>query len=245
MKMNYKKIIATILAMVSMVGVTTYGLGSVELNNQIEVSADVTTEKAEKLFDLVNKYRVENHLEPFKTCKVMNEMANIRAKEIVGGIYLNRGNNQYYNSIFVEHNISTFTYNQNTYWGGVGYDTPEDALQEIMQSERQKKNILSTQYEYMGVGVYVDGNKTYYYQLFCTSDDLQEDIVTTTPATVVTTVSESIITSPTVTTTDTIKDGLSDDELKQKYNLDVNKNGVINAIDLMILKRYLMGTLKG
>lgn len=244
---NFKRIIATILSMVSMVGVVTYDTGAMEISNQVQISAETDTQKAEQLFNLVNEYRKLRHLKPFKTCSVMNQMANVRAKEIVGGIYISRGNNQYYNTIFDEYNVKPTAYNQNTYWGGIGYDSPEYALNELKQSERQNNNMLSTQYEYMGVGVYVDTstNRTYYYQLFCTSSDLTEDVVTTTTTTITTTTP----TTTTITTTEktqstTINGGLSDAELKEKYNLDVNKNGVVNAIDLMILKKYLLGDLK-
>ncbi len=228
-----------------------------EVGTQIEVSADTTTEseKATEMFNLVNAYRAENGLKPFKTCAIMQQMANTRAKEITGGNYLTRGSsNSYYNSIFVENNISTFTYSQNTYWGGVGYDSPAYAISEMKISDRQNSNMLSTAYEYMGVGVYVEDNKTYYYQLFCTSDDLQEDDVTVTTTTTTsvttetttTTTTENITTTtePITTTTAITNATLSDEELRQKYDLDVNKNGVVNAIDLIILKKYLLGQLK-
>lgn len=265
---NFKKIMAMALAMVSMIGVTTYGVGSINLNNSIEVSADTTTEKAQQLFELVNKYRAENNLKPFKTCSVMNQMATVRAKEITTGVYITRGdgdNKTLYNSIFTEYKINTTMYNQNTYWGGVGFDTPEYALEQFKESARQNANMLSNDYEYLGIGVYVENNKTYYYQLFCTSSDLKEDVVssvtsqptvtttttTTTPVTSSATVTTTTtVTQPTVTvteptTTTTIPTTSSTDDLLKKYNLDVNKNGVVNTIDLLILKRYLLGTLKG
>ncbi|MGN1411681.1 MAG: CAP domain-containing protein [Oscillospiraceae bacterium] len=237
---NVNKIIATVLSMVSMVGLVTYDANTIMIDNQIQVSAETDIQKAEQLFNLVNDYRKIRHLQPFKTCSVMNEMANVRAKEIVGGIYISRGDNQYYNTIFDEYNIKPSAYNQNTYWGGVGYDSPEYALNELKQSERQNNNMLSTEYEYMGVGVYVDttNNRTYYYQLFCTSSDLEEDIVTTSVTTQTTTI------TTTAQTQSTTENGISDAELQEKYNLDVNKNGVVNAIDLMILKKYLLGDLK-
>lgn len=229
--MNIKKIITFVLAftVILSVGSTTYNNESLSVMNTIQVSADNDTQKAQELLNLVNEYRKENNLEPFKNCDTINNMAYTRATEITDGEYLNRLDGSYYNTIFQENNVVTTQFNQNVYWGGLGYNSPEQAFEEFKSNERQNNNMLSISYNYIGIGVYEKDGKTYYYQLFCNTSSLQEDTPQTTTETSVTT---------TVDTTTS-----NNEELKDKYNLDVNKDGSINIKDLLILKEYLLGML--
>lgn len=245
-----QKIMASVLALVSVIGLSSYDFIDYDIINTVEISAD-TTEQAKKLFELVNQYRVKNGLSPFKTCDIMNTLATIRAKEITSGEYVTREDGSYFGSIFTENGITPKIYNQNIYWGGTGFDTPEHALEEFKSNERQNDNLLSNSYEYLGIGIYVQDGKTYYYQLFCTSNDLKEDnstsietTITTTTSTPIETTTTTVTTPPIETTTTPVTSNtLSDSELQQKYNLDVNKDGNINAIDVLILKKYLLGNL--
>lgn len=229
--MNIKKIITFVLAftVILSVGSTTYNNESLSVMNTIQVSADNDTQKAQELLNLVNEYRKENNLEPFKNCDTINNMAYTRATEITDGEYLNRLDGSYYNTIFQENNVVTTQFNQNVYWGGLGYNSPEQAFEEFKSNERQNNNMLSISYNYIGIGVYEKDGKIYYYQLFCNTSSLQEDTPQTTTETSVTT---------TVDTTTS-----NNEELKDKYNLDVNKDGSINIKDLLILKEYLLGML--
>jgi hypothetical protein len=208
-------------------------------------------------------------------------MAYVRATEITQGEYLNRADGSYYSSIFTEYGITTTIFNQNSYWGGVGNDSPEEAFNNFRDSSRN--NMLNTAYEYIGIGVYVSDGKTYYYQLFCTSSDLYQypdtttttteesttepttteesttELTTTEESTTEPTTTEESTTEPTTTeestteptttteepttepTTTTVS--LSDSELMAKYNLDVNADGNVNAVDLLTIKKYLLGML--
>lgn len=236
---------------------------------EIQVSADELEEvKAQQLLTLVNEYRKENGLEPLKTCEVMNEMANIRATEITEGDYLNRADGSYYSSIFTQFGITTTIFNQNSYWATSAYDSPEKAFENFRDSERN--NMLNTNYEYIGIGVYTKNDVTYYYQLYCTSSDLYQypEITTavntettipldttdtTTETSLDTTTEPPIVTTTEVTTTtteittttteQTTTVSLSNEELQAKYNLDVNNDNGINAVDLLIIKKYLLGIL--
>lgn len=282
--MKIKKLVTylMILSVISTVGIATTNMGDFNVENTIQISADDNTSKAKELIDLVNEYREQNGLQPFKTCDVMNTMAYIRATEITDGNYLNRADGSYYSSIFTQYGITTTIFNQNSYWGGVGYNTPQRAFESFKENERNNNNMLSKSYEYMGVGVYVNDSKTYYYQLFCTSSDLDKyvnnnDTTTVTSETTATTMetttnlettittTEPIITSETtiattteeittsfetvvtteevITSLETTIQTLSNDELKQKYNLDVNKDNDIDSVDLLILKKYILGIL--
>lgn len=247
--MNIKKIITFVLAftVILSAGSVTYDNKNLSVMNTIQISADNNTQKAKELLDLVNDYRKQNNLEPFKTCDIMNSMAYTRATEITEGEYLNRPDGSYYNTIFKENNIITTQFNQNAYWGGVGNDSSKQAFEEFKSNERQNKNMLSMSYNYIGIGVYEKDGKTYYYQLFCNTSSISEDntqttTVTTAPIVTTTTTTEvSVTTAPTETTT--IDTTTSKEDIKEKYNLDVNKDGNIDIKDLLILKEYLLGML--
>lgn len=260
----YKRIVLSAMAMAILpsVGVVTSTSNTTMLSTVQSYADDTATTKATELFNLVNEYRQANGLEPFKTCTVMNTMASVRATEITGGTYLNRPDGSYYNTIFTEYGVTTNSFNQNSYYGSVGYNTPKDALETFKSNDRQNGNMLSTTYNYMGIGVYEVNGKTYYYQLFCYSDTLTPDAetttttnttteATTTTAETIETTTELTTTTETATTTapiettteTTTRVTLSYDELKDKYNLDVNKDGEVNVIDLTILKKYVLGIL--
>lgn len=259
----FKRVMLSVMAVatLSSVGLVTNTYSTAVLSTVQSYADDTATTKATELFNLVNEYRQANGLEPFKTCTVMNTMASVRATEITEGTYLNRPDGSYYNTIFTEYGVVTSSFNQNSYYGSVGYSTPKDALETFKSSERQNGNMLSTTYNYMGIGVYEVNGKTYYYQLFCYSDTLTPDVETTTTNTTTeatTTTAETIETTAELTTTTetatttapietttetTTRVTLSYDELKEKYNLDVNKDGEVNVIDLTILKKYVLGIL--
>jgi uncharacterized protein YkwD len=251
--------------------VPTFGLmgasNTIDSVSTVQAYADeLETVKAQQLLTLVNEYRQENGLEPLKNCDVMNTMAQVRATEITEGNYLNRADGSYYSSIFTEYGITTTMFNQNSYWATAAYDSPQTAFENFRDSERN--NMLNTSYEYIGIGVYSENGKTYYYQLYCTSSDLYQYPETTTTTTTSETTTEATTesttttaettteatteatttiaettTEATTTTTEVTTVSLSNEELKAKYNLDVNNDDGINAVDLLILKKYLLGIL--
>ena len=268
---NIEKIFISIMA-ISMVGTVVVSNAYPQLQHTFAVSESANgSTQATQLIDKVNEYRKANGLTPFKTCDVMNTMATIRAGEITDDNYTNRANGKYYSTIFEEHNITPTAYTQNVYWGATPYDTVDSAFEGFLENERQKNNILSKDYEYIGVGVVQKDSRTYYYQLFCTSKDLKEDSttttteatttevsdttteVTTTPTDVTTTTEVSDTTTEVTTTTtdvttttevsDTTTDTTTSDALLEKYNLDVNKDNRVSTADLLILKKYLLGML--
>jgi uncharacterized protein YkwD len=257
----FRKMIVLVMALATLPSIGVLGnLPSTDIVSSVETYADDTdTAKATQLLELVNSYRQENGLEPFNTCQVMDTMASVRATEVTDGVYLNRPDGSYYGTIFTEYGVSTSTFNQNSYYGTVGYDTPEQAFESFKANDRHNGNMLSTAYNYIGIGVYTLNGKTYYYQLFCYSDTLVPDAEVTTTATETSTTTEATTTTTaetttevttttedttTVTTTEaTTQVTLSDEELRAKYNLDVNNDGFVNVIDLTIIKKYVLGIL--
>ncbi len=200
---NLKKIVISIMA-ISMVGVVAVSNTYPQLQSIFAVSESTNNSKqAKQLIDKVNEYRKSNGLTPFKTCDVMNTMATIRAGEVTDDNYTNRANGEYYSTIFTEYNITPTAYTQNVYWGATPYDTVDSAFESFVETDRQKNNILSKDYEYIGVGVVQKDGRTYYYQLFCTSKDLKEDSSdTTTDTTTTTEVSDTTTIEVSDTTTD-------------------------------------------
>ena len=189
---------------ISMVGVVAVSNTYPQLQSIFAVSESTNNSKqAKQLIDKVNEYRKSNGLTPFKTCDVMNTMATIRAGEVTDDNYTNRANGEYYSTIFTEYNITPTAYTQNVYWGATPYDTVDSAFESFVETDRQKNNILSKDYEYIGVGVVQKDGRTYYYQLFCTSKDLKEDSSdTTTDTTTTTEVSDTTTIEVSDTTTD-------------------------------------------
>ena len=107
----------------------------------------------------VNKYREKNGLNTLEENDYLNEMAQIRAKEL----------SIRYSHIRPEGGSLIGEYGVNGEIANMGQTTPKDAFLSLKHSKQHNKLMLKNDYLTFGSGYYVDGNgKSYWVVLFST-----------------------------------------------------------------------------
>ena len=133
----------------------------VEKNSSVTYSDD---EYINRVFVLVNQQRAKYNLPALKYSEKLNYVAKIRAKELSVEFDHNRPNDSNWSTILKSNNIRFSIAAENI---AIGYKTPEAVVTKWMDSADHRKNILSPQFKYMGIGKYIDNKNVYTWdQLF-------------------------------------------------------------------------------
>ncbi len=133
-----------------------------QYNQRSQTQAEI--DFANKVFDLTNAEREKAGLPKFKKMDEITQMATTRAWELTVTPTHTRPDGQKSSSILNGMPYSAVGENL-----AAGQATPEEVVSAWMNSEHHRDNILSTDYEYMGVGYYnVDGSTytNYWIQTF-------------------------------------------------------------------------------
>lgn len=218
---------------------TKFSVNAEEVINYVPI--DEYNYQVDTMISLVNEYRVANGLQPYKTSPALQNLAKDRAfEEISTGVSHTRPNGSSWTTIFGDYGISYTKIAENVGGGTQSMaGVPEVMLQQWKTSEGHNANLLGN-CEYIGIGMsYYDGN-CYWSQIFCSSSDASISngaYITSKPESFVTTTTESpiTITETQVTTTELPIETSIPDE-----NYDINKDGKIDTIDLILLKRKLL-----
>ncbi|MCI8363556.1 MAG: hypothetical protein HFG34_01200 [Eubacterium sp.] len=131
----------------------------------IKVVAKTKSSYAEKVLKLVNKERAKVGRKALKLDTSLNRAAKVRAKEITKVFSHDRPDGSSCFSIMKEMGISYRAVGENI---AAGQPTPEEVVNSWMNSEGHRANILSQDFEKLGVGYVKTGGvyKHYWVQLF-------------------------------------------------------------------------------
>lgn len=129
-------------------------------------------EFADEVFKLVNVERAKEGLPALKKMASLTKASTIRAWECLVAYDPNhkRPDGQSFSTALTEQGIKFSACGENI---AAGQETPQQVVEEWMNSPGHRTNILSEKYEYLGVGFYYDydsiGGKYHYYwaQDFC------------------------------------------------------------------------------
>ena len=132
---------------------------------RIKVVAKTKNSYAQKVLKLVNKERAKAGRKALKLDALLNRAAMVRAKEITEVFSHDRPDGSSCFSIMKEIGISYRAVGENI---AAGQPTPEEVVNSWMNSEGHRANILSKDFEKLGVGyVKIGGTyKHYWVQLF-------------------------------------------------------------------------------
>lgn len=132
---------------------------------RIKVVAKTKNSYAEKILKLVNKERAKVGRKALKLDVSLNRAAKIRAKEITKVFSHDRPDGSSCFSIMKEMGISYRAVGENI---AAGQPTPKEVVHSWMNSEGHRANILSKEFEKLGVGYVKTGGtyKHYWVQLF-------------------------------------------------------------------------------
>ena len=111
---------------------------------------------AEEVLELVNIEREKVGIAPLELSEELIECADIRAEEIVETFSHDRPDGS--SCFTILNGISYSTCGENI---AAGSPTPERVVDQWMNSQGHRENILNGAYKYLGVGYYYDENSTY------------------------------------------------------------------------------------
>lgn len=133
-----------------------------QYNQRSQTQAEI--DFADKVFDLTNAEREKAGLPKLKKMQEISEMANTRAWELTLSPTHKRPDGSSSSSVLNGMPYSAVGENL-----AAGQATPEDVMNAWMNSEGHRANILSSDYEYLGIGYYnVNGTDytNYWIQIF-------------------------------------------------------------------------------
>lgn len=139
-----------------------YSVCKVTVNQPKKDYADYV-QYEDKVIELVNKERSSRGLPKLKKRNDLVPLATIRAKEIVTKFDHERPNGKNSFSILTDNNIQYSAVGENIAYG---QSTPERVMVDWMNSEGHRKNILSENFNGIGVGCYEYNGYLYWVQLF-------------------------------------------------------------------------------
>ena len=126
---------------------------------------------AEEVAYLVNQERLANGLSELKMAPALNSAAQKRAEEIVEVFDHSRPDGSNCFTVLKEYGIFCTTAGENIAYG---YADPERVMIGWMNSDGHRKNILSSNYGYVGVGVVDINGRLYWTQMFIRSSGISD-----------------------------------------------------------------------
>lgn len=139
--------------------------------SSIETTADTTADllsdaesKADAVFSLINEIRVSNGLKPFEKIEILDCASMTRAAEIAQKFSHKRPDGSSCFSILDEYDMFYMAAGENIAYGS---STAEGVVEQWMNSEGHRENIMNPNYSYLGVGYYKTDESNYCWtQLF-------------------------------------------------------------------------------
>ena len=114
---------------------------------------------ASQVLQLVNQERAKAGLSAYTTNSSLTSAANLRAKEIAQSFSHTRPNGTSFSTALQQYNISYRTAGENIAYG---QKTPQEVVTGWMNSTGHRANILNSNFNKIGIGVY-QSNGTYYW----------------------------------------------------------------------------------
>ncbi|MEH7115961.1 CAP domain-containing protein [Neobacillus vireti] len=111
----------------------------------------------QKVVDLTNQERAKNGLQALKVDPALSKMAHEKARDMSANNYFSH-TSPTYGSPFDMMKKYGITYNYAGENIAMGQQTPEEVVKAWMNSEGHRKNILSPNFNYIGVGYDAQGN---------------------------------------------------------------------------------------
>ncbi len=205
MKAITRKLLSVCAAFMAVV-LCLWGIGS---TMPIYVRADETysnmtdtdlQEFADQVVALVNQERAAEGLNPLYAVPLLHEVSAVRAEECVTSFSHTRPNGTSCGTILDEYNISWFHRGENIAYG---YRTPESVMNDWMNSDGHRANILGESFTHMGVGVFLSGSTYYWTQTFVGGTNATDGAYMPQLKTTMTSAFTTTITTPMLTTSNT------------------------------------------
>lgn len=134
-------------------------------------AAPDTAAYADAVVTLVNAERAAAGLDPVQAVPALCDAAEIRSGEITQSFSHTRPDGRSCSTILNDRNIQWRTTGENIAYG---YSSPEAVMDGWMHSSGHRANILSENFDYIGVGVVYEGGTLYWTQVFTGGVELSD-----------------------------------------------------------------------
>lgn len=136
-----------------------------DTNKPVETTNQGISEKEQQMVNLVNEARRENGLKPLIVDTKLTELARLKSKDMIDNNYFSHNSPTYGSPFDMLKNfgVSYLSAGENI----AGNQTVERAHESLMNSPGHRRNILSSDYTHIGIGIQ-DGGKygTMFTQMF-------------------------------------------------------------------------------
>lgn len=147
--------------------------GAVSVSSQ-KVTANELAVYSERVAYLINQARRQSGLNELAMFQQLDNLADIRSGEIVSCFDHHRPDGSPFYTVLTDAGFSNFGAGENI---AFGQRTPEEVVTAWLNSEGHRKNIMNSEYKYIGVGVRYANNMYYWEQIFLDVDDDYPDAV--------------------------------------------------------------------
>lgn len=181
---------------------------------------------AYQIATLVNRERATNGLKLLKYSDTPSDTTIVRANEIQTYFSHTRPNGTSCFTAVTDMGILYRYIGENIAYG---QNSPEDVMNAWMNSSGHRANILSENFDYIGISVTYRNGTYYWSQFFATSDDLTGDVIT----------SDSIPTkTTTTTTTNATTTSATSNPAETVTTTIITKNKDLNNIQSEIIRKF-------
>ncbi|WP_432402068.1 CAP domain-containing protein [Wukongibacter sp. M2B1] len=121
-----------------------------------EATNQSISSEEQQMVDLINEARIENGLEPLIVDEKLTELARMKSKDMINNNYFSHNSPTYGSPFEMLKNfgVSYTSAGENI----AGNQTVEKAHESLMNSPGHRRNILSSDYTHIGVGIQEGGN---------------------------------------------------------------------------------------
>lgn len=142
-------------------------------NSETFITITQVEDQKKEIIELVNLERTKNNLQPLSTKSEINQIAEQRAEELAElfSDEHTRPDGRGYDTIITDYGLEYSYVGENIAEGNVSVD---EIMNEWLNSPAHRANILSPNYENMGVGIYEKGDEKYWVQFFYSSEKINE-----------------------------------------------------------------------
>ncbi len=136
----------------------------IDESSRVKQTINKNTDFANEVLNLVNNERVKEGIHKLEFCEDLNSVANLKSKDMAIYNYFSH-NSPNYGSLFdmlKKRDIKYMAAGENI---AMGQKTPKQVVEAWMNSPGHRQNILNSNYNKIGIGVYI-GDRIYWTQAF-------------------------------------------------------------------------------
>jgi len=203
---------------------------------------DEYTVSYQEMTDLVNEHRLANGLPALKLDETLCDIAEVRAEEISRKFSHERPDGTSSNTVFNEFDVQKSYSGENI--ANYYKKSTTGVMNAWVNSEKHYENILSSDYENIGVGIYEKDNVYYWVQVFTADAQDINDLIDDVPEFIPGDVSDdgiinAIDASLVLSMYSQMSSGNASEYPEAQIKAaDVNNDGVVNSADASAILKY-------